>query len=170
MEPSFWEFSLETYKKPDAEAACLRLQNEHDADVNLLLLCCYSGRHGVRLTDETLAVLANQAAAWQTEVVGPLRALRRRLKQPVGAVGVEQAAALREGIKRLELDAEQLEQEMLQTALVALPGQDGRAAERHGLARANLIMYLRRLGVAARDRVRDDLETLISASFPDERG
>ena len=39
----FWDFSLEIYAKPGVAQACLALQDECGADVNLLLFCCWAG-------------------------------------------------------------------------------------------------------------------------------
>ncbi len=166
-EPSFWDFSLQTYRREGAEQACLDLQDGSGADVNLLLLCCFVAHYGVRLTPAALETLVRQAAVWQQEVVGPLRAVRRRLKQPVGSVNPEAAVPLRKALKEAELEAERLEQEMLQAVLHTVGGLDGRDADRPGLARSNLLDYLRYMGTSPEPPVRAALETLISCAFPE---
>ncbi len=168
-EPSFWDFSLETYGRDGAEQACLTLQDDTGADVNLLLLCCYVARFGVRLTDAATETLVRQAAVWQREVVAPLRAVRRRLKKPVGCVLPEAAVSLRQAVKASELEAERMEQEMLQAVLHTVGGLDGREADRAGLARRNLLAYLKFLEVPADPPVRAALERLITCAFPENQ-
>jgi len=166
-EPRFWEFSLQVYANGGVEPACLTLQDEAGADVNLLLLCCFVARYGVRLTPEAMETLVRQASVWQREVVGPLRAVRRRLKQPVGGVLPEAAAPLRKALQDVELEAERLEQDVLQAVLRTVGGLDGREADRPGLARRNLLDYLRLLGVPPDPPVRTALERLIAGCFPE---
>jgi len=166
--PSFWEFSLQTYRRAGAEQACLDLQDGSGADVNLLLLCCFVARHGVRLTPSALETLVRQAAVWQREVIGPVRAVRRRLKKPVGSVLAEAAVPLRKALQEAELEAERLEQEMLQAVLNTVGGLDGRDADRPGLARRNLLDYLRFLNVTSEPPVRVAVEKLISCAFPED--
>jgi len=165
--PSFWDFSLQTYRRDGAEQACLGLQDESGADVNLLLLCCFVARYGVRLTPAAMETLIRQAGVWQQEIVEPLRAVRRRLKQPVGSVLPEAAAPLRKALQDSELEAERLEQEMLQAVLHTVGGLDGRDADRPGLARRNVLDYLRFLGVSPEPPVRAAVERLIACAFPE---
>ncbi len=61
----------------------------------------------------------NAAAAWCTRAVQPLRALRRDLKNGVAGMDAQASEALRSDIKRCELHAERLQQEMLERAFPA---------------------------------------------------
>lgn len=158
-----WEFSLALYAQPGVEATCLDLQEMHGLDVNMLLLCCFLGRHGVRAKRETVAALDQHARAWRSVAVEPLRGLRRRLKRDVGAVSAESAASFRERVKALELEAERLQQETLYRALEHLPGRDARDAERAGLMRVNLTLYLDQAEVEVGSETRAMLERLVGA-------
>lgn len=164
---AFRQFSLNVYKTPQVEQVCLDLQDTHGLDVNLLLLCCWVGRHGVRLPTDTLRRAEQAVAPWRETAIEPLRDLRRRLKASVGGIGAETAAALREKIKSAELDAEFLEQDHLVTLMDHLPGTDGRRADRAGLVRGNLIRYAGLKGIAAQDVPRQAFETLVTAAVPD---
>ena len=42
----FWPFSLEVYRQPGVESACLSLQETAGLDVNALLFCCWTGAVG----------------------------------------------------------------------------------------------------------------------------
>ena len=137
----FWDFSLAVYGEPRVGRSCLQAQEEHGADVNLLLLCCWLGFVGVKLTEESIRRLDALADGWRTEAILPLRALRTRLRQPVGPIDTAMADPVRECVKQAELLAEKVEQDLLYAALQTLPGRDGRDAEPSGLARQNLQLY-----------------------------
>ncbi len=137
----FWDFSLAVYGEPRVSRACLDAQDEHGADVNLLLLCCWLGFVGVKLTGAGIRRLDALADGWRTEAILPLRALRTRLRQPVGPIDAAMAEPVRSCVKQAELLAEKVEQDLLYAALQTLPGRDGRDAEPSGLARQNLQLY-----------------------------
>ncbi len=144
----FWDYSVALYARPGVEAACLELQQRHRIDVNLVLLCLWLGERGTALDSETLARLCHATERWQTEVVRPLRALRRRLKtriadrEPNSVAGgwPGLAASVRERAIALEIDAEHLEQVHLGHAAAGLPVT---AASGPALASANLRNYWR---------------------------
>ena len=160
----FWTFSLEIYGDPEVEKSCLALQEEFALDVNLLLLCCWLGRHGVLLDPKGLQTLRDQSKAWRQEVVSPLREMRQRLKLAVGAVLPDRSAGLRESIKACELESERILQDLLYDILKNLPGRDGRDADRAGLMRANLVNYARQAGVTDRSGMIPLLEVLVHAA------
>ena len=163
-EAAFWNFSLGLYARPGVEAACLALQDDHGLDVNLALLCCFLGRHGVKLDEAGLAPLMRQSKAWNETVLQPLRHLRRRLKSdPVGAIGPQEADATRKAILAAELEAEKAQQHMLYKVLAITPGRDARQADRLGLARLNLANYAAAAGVNCDNVLRGHFETLVTA-------
>ncbi|MEE8173357.1 MAG: TIGR02444 family protein, partial [Alphaproteobacteria bacterium] len=96
-----WDFSLDVYARPGVEPACLALQDDHGADINVLLAAVWAGTRGVRLTAADLDRLLDTAADWHTMVVRPLRAVRRDLKAGLGAPA-PMADKLRAEVKRLE--------------------------------------------------------------------
>jgi hypothetical protein len=59
------------------------------------------------------------AAVWRERAVMPLRALRRDLKAGVTAMDAQTVEQLRNDIKRCELHAERMQQEMLERAFPA---------------------------------------------------
>jgi uncharacterized protein (TIGR02444 family) len=114
---SFWAFSTAIYADPDVQAECLALQDNHDIDVNLLLFCAYVGaRHGVVLREAELREADAQVRKWQNDIIQPVRKVRKTLKAfaTLASPVASSAAALREQIKRLELEAERIEQSMLE--------------------------------------------------------
>lgn len=106
----FWAFSLALYARPEVAAACLRLQDAHGLDVNLLLLCCFLARSGRgRLSAAALAAAEARVAPWRASVLAPLREARRALKTMPSAG----APALYAEVKRIELVAEREAQRLL---------------------------------------------------------
>ena len=158
----FWDFSLTVYRNDAVRTACLDAQDTHAANVNLLLLCCWLGFVGIKLTPEGIRRLDTLVDGWRQEAVQPLRALRRRLKETIGPVPGEMSAGVRALVKQAELEAERIEQALLYTALKALPGRDGRDAERGGLARQNLQLYaLECLDLPSAAAMRGPIEQLL---------
>ncbi|MFN3230605.1 MAG: TIGR02444 family protein [Alphaproteobacteria bacterium] len=128
---SFWEFSTALYSDPTVKESCLALQDEFDADVNLVLFCLWAGDVDSNILDHAI----NTAWPVQRDFVKPLRAMRRTLSK----AGDE--ADLRERIAAAELAAEKLEQERL--GAILSPGRQQPSAK---AARRNLIDYATRLG------------------------
>jgi uncharacterized protein (TIGR02444 family) len=109
----FWRFSLATYRRPGVAETCLALQDGFGVDVNVLLFAMWLGTQRRRLDDVEMQFVRDAAADWAAEVVAPLRAVRRRLKEDAPLVASGVAQAFRGEVKRLELEAERLEQEAL---------------------------------------------------------
>ncbi|HBO14473.1 MAG TPA: TIGR02444 family protein [Halieaceae bacterium] len=121
-----WAGITALYAEPGVAEACLAAQDEAGADVLLLLAAALRARDGISLQGAGPA-LAAAAEPWRSEVVRPLRGLRRRWR---GLDGVE---PLRERLKVLELEAERAQFERL-APLLAGPPAEATAA----LLRANL--------------------------------
>lgn len=158
-ETRFWDFSLAVYGRPGVAPACLALQDRHGLDVNLLLYCGWSGSRGRRLDARALEALDGRVAAWRDEVVLPLRAVRRWLKTQETAPG-EDPPALREEVKRLELEAERIEQELLFASAV------GKAEESSPeVGAANMALYLDFLGCEPSTTDIADLAAVLTGCF-----
>ena len=104
----FWNWSLEIYGRPGVEDPLLDLQDRLGLDVNLLLFACWTGATGRgRLVGGEWTRLIDGTADWRASVIEPIRAVRRHLKDRGDMPG---AAALRERVKALELEAERIEE------------------------------------------------------------
>jgi uncharacterized protein (TIGR02444 family) len=117
MSSSFWDFSLAVYSADAVQDECLNLQDQFSLDVNLILLCAFLGAiHGVALTADDIAAAHQAVEHWQEKIVRPLRAARRTLKIAELTAAEDAAAAtqLRTQIKVAELEAERIEQMMLE--------------------------------------------------------
>jgi uncharacterized protein (TIGR02444 family) len=92
-----------------------------------------------RLSAADVQRMDRAAAAWRTRAVQPLRALRRDLKNGVAAMDAQATEALRSDIKRCELHAEHLQQEMLERTFAATSTGTQCAAQE--AAAANIAAY-----------------------------
>jgi len=162
MPGSLWDFSLETYRRPGVQEACLKLQDDLGADVNMLLYCCWRGG----FADGEMRDLLADLAPWQNGVVHGLRSVRRTLKQMVAELGAlsEAASGLRNKIAALELEAEKLQHTMLSRHSI----EHGKTSPPSPQAAVhNLTQYFKLLQKAPEGELKDMLETLLVAAFPD---
>ncbi|MCE9642177.1 MAG: TIGR02444 family protein, partial [Betaproteobacteria bacterium] len=109
-------------------------------DVNLLLYLLFIATQSRQVDRTDVARLDALVKTWREQTVLPLRTLRRRLKTGIEPLPVTTTEALRSAIKRSELDAEHIEQDLLQQSAPAstlgIP-----AASRSIAARANVAAY-----------------------------
>lgn len=153
---SLWDFSLHYYARPGVSQLCLRLQDEHGANVNVLLWALWLGHRSMRLEPVQLAHTLRKIHSWDQHYVVPLRQLRRRMKVEFG---VENASieAVRTHIKQAELRAEQHVQQLLETH--SRDYQTVTSADKATLMAENLHLYLRPLAV--NDSLGSELLTLL---------
>ncbi|MDF2117117.1 TIGR02444 family protein [Roseiarcaceae bacterium H3SJ34-1] len=135
----FWTFSLSFYRMDGVAPACIEVQDKAGVDVNILLFVLFLATRGRALQTADVAAIDAALKGWRDDVVIPLRAVRRVLRSPEKSVDPEQASALRERIKAVELEAERLQQE----ALYALRPLEawGAAQAPEPAARANVAAY-----------------------------
>jgi uncharacterized protein (TIGR02444 family) len=155
----FWRFSLQFYRLPGAAEACIALQEEAGADVNLLLFLLWHAARGRALYAAEVAGLEQRIAIWRERAVIPLREIRRALKLPQELIEAGAAEAFRTRVKAIELEAERLQQEaMYELVRESLLGEAALSAT--VAARANVAAYAKgcgkNFGVAA-------IETLVEA-------
>ena len=130
---NFPRFALDVYGADGVSAAALSLQDRCGVNVNVLLFAAYVGVVlRSRFTLDDAAAAAARTGPWHREVVGPLRALRTRLKEGPAPALAQETAALRDRIKSIELDAEMIELDELAALASDLhsPGLTGDAASR----------------------------------------
>jgi uncharacterized protein (TIGR02444 family) len=109
----FWRFSLAVYADPEVAKVCIELQDGAGADVNVLLYMLFAASRGRRLSIDDVRRIVAAVEDWRTGVVVPLRAARRSLRSPPSSIDAKGAAALRLRVKKVELEAERLQQEAL---------------------------------------------------------
>lgn len=164
----FWNFSLELYAAEGVAEACLDLQDRRGCDVNVLLFCCWLGASGrPTLTVDRLRAILTASEAWQSQVVKPLREVRRLLKDKAWpGAWPETVDAVRRRIADAELAAEHAEQIKL-ASLHAPPADRDRPPEKRlRAAVGNLGVYAVCLGIVPDDADRKAVAALMRAAFP----
>jgi uncharacterized protein (TIGR02444 family) len=143
---SLWDFSLLHYARTDVADLCLRLQDEHGVNVNLLFWCAWLEQRGCTLDIGHLRSAQKRIHSWDEHYVVPLRQLRRRMKVEYGVadVGIE---LVRSQIKQAELLAEKQLQLWLESYVQAW-GDMGITNTNSSPPGVNVRFYLQQLHVA----------------------
>ena len=166
----FWDFSVRTYRTPGVPEACLSLQNDHGADVNMLLYCCWAGAAVGPLEGELFNRASEFSAHWAENVVIPLRDARTWMKRTgcdSDPVPTASCMALREEIKNVEFAAEKMQQQVLESmAFSDWRGSDTPERILRDVV-ANLLLYAEYAGLDNKDDVRRKFPVIIDAAFPD---
>lgn len=144
---AFWNWSLIAHSRTGAPQALIRLQDEFGLNANILLWCCWCAVQGIAVPDLALRKAADLVNDWSHDVTEPLRAVRRALKAPPRQADQSGAAALRERVKAVELEAEKLEQAMLESLAGGLASK-GEEVEPLEEARRALVRYADLSGIA----------------------
>jgi uncharacterized protein (TIGR02444 family) len=167
---SFWDFSVRTYRTPGVPDACLSLQNDHGADVNMLLYCAWIGAATGAFDGELFNRASEFSGRWAEHVVIPLRDARTWMKHTgcdEDPVPTDPCMALREEIKTVEFAAEKMQQEVLETFVSLDQDRDEKPGQIIEDVAANLMLYLEFLDIQADKDVRNKLRAIISAAFPE---
>jgi len=114
-------FAVDLYGRPGVSEACLLLQDRCRVNVPVLLTVAWLARRGATVTRTVVREADAAVRDWQDEIVGPLRAVRRRLKYGPPPAPQERTERLREMVKRAELSAEFIELSALEDFAVAIP-------------------------------------------------
>lgn len=165
----FWDFSVCTYCADGVADACVSLQNDHGADVNMLLFCCWVGVHFGRFDRELFGKASRFSTHWTDNVVMPLRSARTWMKHhgcETEPVPMESCMALREEIKAIELSSEKMQQEVLESlVLVELPRNDAPDQILADVV-ANLVLYAGFAGFEISDAVQQKFAVIILGAYP----
>ena len=114
-----WDWVLKIYERPGVAAETLELQDLHNQNTSYLLWAVRT-----RTTDvDLLARAAAVARAWDQTALVPLREVRRALKPALAPFPDDAREQLRTAVKGLELAAERL----LMETLESLAGETGDA-------------------------------------------
>ena len=158
----FWNYSVKAFGTDGVAPALIALQDRAGAHVNLLLFCCWAASEGIAVDANLLRRARESAGAWQSEIVEPLRALRRKLKGGFGEFPAADVEALRKQINGLEIEGERIEQSRLAALAAAKP----RATSDARLAVAGLARYFAALGRRPDETDAGHLRTVVTQLFP----
>jgi len=142
----FWRFSLGFYGQPSVAEACIALQDGCGVDVNVLLFFLWLATERRSVSLEAVRTICVKTEPWRDDVMAPLRAIRRRLKEGSPLVDPGAAEQFRTRVKAIELESERLEQEALFALAAGLATKAAVSVE--AAARANIVAYENVLGCA----------------------
>jgi uncharacterized protein (TIGR02444 family) len=123
------DFALRVHREAGVEQACVLLQDRFGLDVNLLLFAARVGVAG-QLTTDTFVAASERVAQWHSEIVRPLRAVRRRLKSGPPPAPNPVTTELREQLKAVEIRSELIELDELDALVPDIEPADGDSVAR----------------------------------------
>jgi uncharacterized protein (TIGR02444 family) len=138
----------------------MALQDRRGLDVDMLFFCLFAGSRGRTLGDNELKQLEACIAPWRENVLRPTRHVRRWLKDQ-SLLPKQSVDALRRGVLTHEIQAESLQQRLMETQIeVSEAAPDVRAAGK------NLVRYLALTRASVDDQDLGGLALLLSQAFP----
>lgn len=108
-----WDFSVQVYSSPEVEKVSLALQDSHNANVNILLWCCWLESENIRLSTKLLEDVLITIDTVSLQTVAKLREVRRALLESGGFTKV-QALSVKKHILNAELMVEKVLLQRLQ--------------------------------------------------------
>lgn len=102
-----WDFVLNYYGRKGVSEALIGLQDSYGIDVNMLLFLVWVAAQRRSLGADDVQRVSEASHAWQRNVVVPIRAVRRLLKENAPLVSPDTAAAFRKKVQAVELEGEQ---------------------------------------------------------------
>jgi len=154
----FWTFSLGYYRGAGVSEACLELQDNCGVDVNVVLFLLWMASQQRHVGADQVKRLADRVRPWQVDVIGPIRALRRRLKSDAPLLDKGSAELFRTRIKAIELESERLQQEAMHALAGGVKSESAPSAE--AAARSSIAAYQ---DVVGRPFTPAAVDTLIAA-------
>lgn len=161
MTEPLWDFARRIYARDGVAPLCLRLQDEHDLDVDVLLACLWLAARGQPIDDARLDALLAAAAPVRAKIQA-IRSLRRS----VGTARDEQPdwAPVYEQLLAAELAAERVELQRLEASASATPSPSpAPPSPPRALAAEALRRYARRCRALSCDAL---LTTLVDHALP----
>jgi len=166
-QPGFWDYSIALYALEGVAPACLILQDRYGFDVNLVLFCLWYGQQAGKLAPETLSEAVQLSRHWSELAVVPLRNVRTRIKGDDDLQAQPEAgdiAAFRQQVKRLELGAEKIQQQMLERLARSRPGyRDDPETDTGDWGETNLAMLISVMGLELNCRTQPQLQIILAA-------
>lgn len=98
----FWRYSLAVYQLPEVQRLCLHLQEQIDADVNLILFAGWLAKNNIDFSPDRVNQANKKIKQWRKEIIKPLRDVRYSVKK----IFFAEKEVFYERIKVLEVAAE----------------------------------------------------------------
>jgi uncharacterized protein (TIGR02444 family) len=135
----FWTFSLGYYRGDGVSDACLELQDNCDVDVNVMLFLLWQATQKRSFAAVQVKALSEKVGPWQIDVIGPIRGLRRMLKDGTPLLDKGSSELFRTKIKAVELEAERLQQEAMYAMAAGMKSEAAPSTD--AAARASIAAY-----------------------------
>lgn len=175
---SFWNYSTALYGKEGIAPACLSLQDTFGLDVNLLMFCLWYGENFGLLTNHQVAEVLEISSAWSAVAVVPLRTVRRSIKDDKSISELPEYSAIslwREKVKNLELEAEKIQQLMLERTVKTswnslrseesnYDGEKIQGSTEPDAGKHNLSLLISAMNLPLNIAEQQDLQTILSGS------
>jgi uncharacterized protein (TIGR02444 family) len=168
MSESFWGFSVRTYRTKNVMKACLSLQDERGLDVNMLLYCCWVGVTRGQQERDLFLLVFEFSENWAKQVVRPLRNVRTWMKLEGcedTRIATDTCMDFREKVKGVEINAEKLQQEVLETLTEVLKKRDLSIAQQLEAIAKNIIQYFDTVNIVLDEFVQTRLLIIIEAGL-----
>ena len=163
MTADFWTWSLSTYRHRDVQETTIKLQDDFDLNVNIILWCCWCASAYQELPEFALRKAIEETSKWTNSITAPIRGARRASKEQV-----KDNRALYEALKNVELMAEEVEQKALEEIAIDHLAPSGHETPM-SMARRNLSRYVSFAGAARRPGFSVELiERLLIAIFGEQ--
>jgi len=165
---ALWDFAVGVYDLAGIKDACLAVQARYGLSISTLLGAIWVGAHGHgRLGATQLETTIRRAVEWHREVIEPMRALRRRLRQQPPPGLEARTEALRHQVLEQELEAERIEQRLFLEDFPRGACPVSSVHERWRDATANAALYTRKSCPRPESEALEALALILGAAFPE---
>ena len=163
-----WSFSEQTYALPEVENICLKLQNDYDADINIILYCIWAAQQSVVLNEDDARLLIKTTEPWQQNILKPLRDARKMMKQHIIAMPSNMLDQTVSNIGEMELHAEHMSQLALEKIINFKNNANKTETSTIKCAITNLSIYCQQLeSVSKISELTEEFSNLLNAIFQD---
>jgi len=163
-----WNFSEQTYAIPEVEDNCLKLQNNYDADINIILYCIWVAEKSVLLSHNDIQLLIKATEPWQKTILKPLRDARKMMKQHIIAMPTDMLDQTVGNLTEMELNAEHMSQLALEKVISFRENSAEDKLSPIEYASSNLSRYLQQLeSITAINDIAEEFSNLLNAIFQD---
>ncbi|MDH5473563.1 MAG: TIGR02444 family protein [Gammaproteobacteria bacterium] len=162
----FWNYSNSIYNHPEVENSCLKLQDKYQADINILLYCCWTGQKQISLSENDIKILINISQPWQTNILSHLRSARKTLKISTVVIQKELREQAHKNICEMELNAEHMNQLALEKAINLKKKSRNKKSDVIDCVTHNLNLYCQQLEtVSSTEHIHAELNNIINTLF-----
>ena len=163
-----WNYTTQIWTLPEVETICLDLQNSYEANINILLYCCWVGDKNLNLNDDDLQALLDTVQPWQT-IIKPLRDSRKMMQQHLIAMPANMVDQTIANMSEMELYAEHMTQLALEKALKPEKISPCEGLSNIECSLSNIKSYLNSLdSIESVNDIMPQISQLLTAIFQDE--